>query len=82
VKRYRHLLRFILLISLIGASALTASDYADCKDLLPDEFLDLALAPRHLIFPIFALFGRRFFSLSENIVFPHLAHFLTTILRC
>jgi hypothetical protein len=54
MNRNHYLIKMILLGGIIGGLGITASDYVVCKDLLPDEFLDLALAPRHMIFPIFA----------------------------
>jgi hypothetical protein len=48
------LLNFVLLISIIGVLALTASEYVDCKGFYPDEFLDLALAWEYPILPVFA----------------------------
>jgi len=45
---------FVLLLSMVGALALTSSNYVDCKDIYPDEFLDLALAWQYPILPVFA----------------------------
>ena len=48
------LVTFVLLLSMVGALALTSSNYVDCKDIYPDEFLDLALAWQYPILPVFA----------------------------
>jgi hypothetical protein len=48
-----HFFIALVMISTIGALAFTASDYVGCKDLDPDEFLDLALASEGPILPIF-----------------------------
>jgi hypothetical protein len=50
----RCLINLVLLISIGGVLALTASTCVDCKDFYPDEFLDLALASRGPIIPVFA----------------------------
>jgi hypothetical protein len=47
------LIGFVLLVSIIGVLALTASEYVDCRDFNSDEFLDLALASEYTILPIF-----------------------------
>jgi hypothetical protein len=54
MKALRFLITLFLLISTFGGLALTASEYVDCKDLYPDEFLDLAAESPHPILPVFA----------------------------
>jgi hypothetical protein len=78
------LISFVLLISIFGLLALTASEYVDCKGFYPDQFLDLALAWQYPISPVFA---------RTLAIQPYRLHFLkifdfqridllTPILRC
>jgi len=53
MKRKYGLLSYVLLISTMGVLLLTASEYVDCKDFYPDEFLDLALAWQYPILSVF-----------------------------
>jgi len=64
--------------------ALTASEYVDCKDLCPDEFLDLAMEPSSPILPVFASsLNTHFYLLLPLKIFdfPQTSLF-TAILRC
>jgi hypothetical protein len=54
MKKNSTLINLVLLISIIGVLVLTASQFVDCKELCPDEFLDLALAWRYPTLPVFA----------------------------
>jgi len=47
-----YLLTYLLLGGIFGLLAFTASDYVDCKDLDPDEFLDLAFESHQFISPV------------------------------
>ncbi|OGP80292.1 MAG: hypothetical protein A2V86_11680 [Deltaproteobacteria bacterium RBG_16_49_23] len=73
-----------LLFTIIGGLGLTASDYVVCKDLFPDEFLDLALAP---ISPILSVFApsrntHPFIYSSLKVFFFKQISLLTTWMRC
>lgn len=54
MKGNNGLISLALLINIIGVFALTASQYVDCTDSYPNEFLDLALACPYSILPVFA----------------------------
>ena len=54
MKRNNRLISLVLLISIIGSLALTASEYVDCTNLYPDQFLDLAMECQNPILPVFA----------------------------
>jgi hypothetical protein len=43
-----------LLICIVGDLALTTSEYVNCKDLCPDEFLDFALVCQGPTLPVLA----------------------------
>jgi hypothetical protein len=76
-------INLILLISIIGGLALTAPEYAACKDLFPDEFLDLGLACQGPIFPVFASHRNTHpLLLSRKILYFQKDNLLFTILRC
>ena len=42
------------MVSIIGALALTASGFVECRNVESDEFLDMALACQYPILPVFA----------------------------
>jgi hypothetical protein len=44
MKENHPLIAFVLLVSIMGCLALTASDYVGCESCYADEFLDLGLA--------------------------------------
>ena len=79
-----YLLGSVLLISVIGALALTTSSYVACKDFYPDEFLDLGLLCQHPIFPVFAPHLNTHPALLPSLNTYHLqkANLLTTFMRC
>jgi hypothetical protein len=54
MERNYYLIHLVLLISVVRVLTLTTSECVDCKDFYPDEFLDLALACRSPIIPVFA----------------------------
>lgn len=66
-RRILSLLIYLLLGSISGAFAFTASEYVDCEDLFPDEFLDLAFESPNPVSPIFE---------SQPYIHPTLLHFL------
>jgi hypothetical protein len=78
------LLNFVLLISIIGVLVLTASEYIDCNDLCPDEFLDLALAWQYPILPVFVphLNNHPYLLHSSNSFYLERIDLLTFALRC
>jgi hypothetical protein len=49
-----RLTNLLLLVSIVGALALTSQEFVTCHDDLPDEFLDLAAASQNQILPVFA----------------------------
>jgi hypothetical protein len=78
------LLSFVLLISIFGVLAFTASEYVDCKGFYPDQFLDLALAWQY---PISAVFARHLDNHSYCLHSLKIFNFqridlLASILRC
>ena len=78
------LISLVLLISIIASVALTASEYVDCKDCYPDEFLDLGLACQYPIFPVFAPHQNThpLLFLSLKIFYFQRANLLIAIQRC
>jgi hypothetical protein len=52
MKRNHRLINWFLLVILSVSFAMTASDYVDCKDLYPDESLDLAAESPYEISPV------------------------------
>ncbi len=78
------LINLVLLISIIGGLALTASAYVGCKDISPDEFLDLAVASQYPISPVFAPRLNAHAYLLHALRTFHLQgiNLLTAILRC
>jgi hypothetical protein len=78
------LISFVLLISIIGVLALSASEYVDCKGFYPDEFLDLALAWQCPISTVFArhLDTHPYLLYSLKIFDFRRIDLLTPILRC
>jgi hypothetical protein len=73
-----------LLISTIGALALTASEYAECGALVPDELLDLALAWQYPVSHVFAPhLNTQPFPLSPlKISYFEKVNLLTSLMRC
>ncbi len=53
MKQTHCLTKLLLICSIFGSLVLTAPDYVDCRDPIPDEFLDLALATQDSILPVF-----------------------------
>ena len=84
MKGNHYIVSLVLLISIIGALALTASQYVNCTDLYPDEFLDLALECQYPILPIFAPYRNTHPLLlhSFKISYFRTDNHLTTFLRC
>ena len=84
MKKNYHLISFVLLVILTGVSALTASSYIDCKDLFPDEFLELAIVCGILILPVFAPHRNTHPVLLRSLKIFNLGgvNLLTTIIRC
>jgi hypothetical protein len=70
MKRIHWLTNLIVAILMMGGIIFTASDYAGCKNLDQDEFLDLALASQIPLLPILTLHGK---------TSPRLPHFLGTV---
>jgi hypothetical protein len=74
----------VLLISIIGVLTLSASEYVNCTDFYPDEFLDLGLACQPQVLPVLSL------SLNTHplhraplkTLYFQRANLLTTFLRC
>jgi hypothetical protein len=84
MKGTRCLISLLLLISIIGAIALTASKYVDCNDPCADEFLDLALVCQNPILPVFApqMNTHPYLPHSLKIFYFQGINYLTTVLRC
>jgi len=84
VKENNSLINLVLLISIIGVLSLTASQYVDCKDIYPDEFLDLALAWQYPVLPVFAPHRNTHPFLLRFIKMFYLRRFnlFTIFLRC
>ena len=84
MKALRFLVTLVLLISIFGALALTASEYVDCKNPFPDEFLDIALECQGPILPVFApqLNTHPLLIHSSKIFYFQRDNLLTTFLRC
>ncbi len=84
MKGNKCLINLLLLISITGVLALTASEYVSCKDISPDEFLDLAVASQYPISPAFAprLNTHACLLRSLKIFYFQKINFLTAILRC
>lgn len=55
MKAKHRLINFLLVVSLMGAIALTASSYVGCGSFEDDEFLDLSLSSKLPLSPILAL---------------------------
>ena len=72
------------MISIFGVLAFTASQYVDCRELYPDEFLDLALAWQYPILPVFAphLNTHPFLLRFAKVFYFRRVNLLTTALRC
>jgi len=79
-----NLVLLISIMSIIGAIALTASEYVDCKAPCADEFLDLALACENPILPVFApqMNTHPYLPHSLKIFYFQGINYLTTVLRC
>lgn len=79
-----HLINFVLLVIVNVVLALTASSYVDCKDLVPDEFLDLAIEPQYSISPVFAPHQNTHPMLQRSLEIFYLGgvNLLTAIIRC
>jgi hypothetical protein len=79
-----YLLTYLLLGGILGLLAFTASDYVDCKDLGPDEFLDLALESHQFISPVLnpRLNTQPSFFCSLRTQQFQKADLLTNLLRC
>ena len=79
-----HLIGLLLLTSILGVLAFTASDYVVCHDDFPDEFLDLVVASPSPVLPVFAPqlnihpYGLR----SLKALLLQKVNFLTSVLRC
>jgi len=84
MKEINCLISLILLISVIGVLASTASAYVDCKNLCPDEFLDLAAESPSPIVPVFASILNTHLCLLRCLKIFHFQKMcpLTAILRC
>jgi len=79
-----YLLTYLLLGGIFGLLAFTASDYVDCKDLGPDEFLDLAFESHQFISPVLNLNSnpQPFFFRSLRTLHFQRADLLAHFLRC
>ena len=79
-----YLIKLVLLGSIIGGLGLTAPDYVDCKDLSPDEFLDLAFESPHPIIPVLNphLNTQPLLFRSLRTINFQKANLLTNLLRC
>jgi len=84
VKENKFLINLVLLISIIGVLSLTAPQYVDCKEIYPDEFLDLALAWQYPILPVFAAHRNThpFLLLFTKMFYLERFGLLTIFLRC
>ena len=84
IRAIRSLVIFALLCSIIGTLALTAPEYVACRDLCPDEFLDLALASQDSVLPVFDLHRNTHPTLLRSLKTLYFQEipFLTTCLRC
>jgi len=84
MKVSRFLAALFLLISIFGGLAFTASEYVDCKNFYPDEFLDFALECHYPILPIFAPYWNTHPLLlhSFKIFYFQRDDLLATFLRC
>jgi hypothetical protein len=62
----------------------TASDYIDCQNICPDEFLDLALGYQNTVPPILAPHGTIYPFINHGLITFDLkrSDFLATSLRC
>ena len=84
MKGNHRIISLALLISIIGCLGLTASEYVDCKDYYPDEFLDLGMARQYPIFPVLGPHQNThpLLFLSLKIFYFQRANLLISILRC
>lgn len=84
MKRNHCLISVVLLISILGVLALTGLEYVDCKNIYPDQFLDLSLAWQHPTLPVFAPYRNTHPLLlrSMKILSFQRVNLLTTFLRC
>jgi len=82
--RNNCLISVVLLVSIIGVLALTASDYVGCTNPYPDEFLDFAFECPYPILPVFApqLNTHPLLLHSLKIFYFQKIDFLSPILRC
>jgi hypothetical protein len=84
MKKNSFLINVVLLISIIGVLGLTPSHYVGCKDIYPDEFLDLAMAWQYPILPVFAPHRNTHPSFLHftKMVYLQRVDLLITCLRC
>lgn len=84
MKKVHGLIGLIVLISLNAALILTAPDYAACKTMYPDEFLDLAQVCQITLSPDLVHRGNAlcFFPGSPMGIYFNRVDLLSTCLRC
>ena len=84
MRKNNRFLNLLLLISILGVLAFTATDYVVCNDDFPDEFLDLAVACSAPVLPVFAtqLNIHPDVLKSLNAILLQKVNFLTSVLRC
>ena len=83
MKRDHCLIGLVLLISVIGGTALTPSEWVGFKEFYTDEFLDLALACQDSILSVLALHWNTHHLLicSLEIFYFQRINLLSTVLR-
>jgi len=83
-RRILPFLIYLLLGGIFGVVGFTASDYANCDDLLPDEFLDLAFESPNPVSPIFEShpYTHPIPLFYLKVCYFREVNLLTSILRC
>jgi hypothetical protein len=84
MKENHFLTSSALLFTIIGVLTLSASEYVNCRDFHPDEFLDLGLAWQPWVLPVLSL------SLNTHplhraplkTLYFYRVSLLTTFMRC
>ena len=84
MRKNHRFVNLLLLITILGVLAFTATDYVVCDDDFPDEFLDLAVACSAPVLPVFApqLNIHPYVLKSLKEILLQKVNFLSCVLRC
>ena len=80
----KRLINLVLMLSIFGVLAFTASEYVSCHDEFPDEFLDLVAAYQNPVLLVFTSQLNVHLYVLKFLKVVHLRkiNLLTSILRC